>query len=80
MHLRTGTRIRARLALDGPLIRSALLARAPPPFVDSPSLVVQLLAHVYAALGSSTDPFALYQLAFQRPLLTTSSVRTLVKE
>ena len=70
MTLRTGYRIRTRLALAGPAIRTALLSRAPPPFVESPSFDVQLLAHIRTALGSSIDSFALYQLTFQRALFS----------
>ena len=67
MALRTGYRTEARLALAGPAIRTALLTRAPPPPVQTASPDAQLVAHLRAVLGP--DPFASYQLVFQRPLL-----------
>lgn len=65
MTLRTGYRIRQRLALAEPALRTTLLSRAPPPASDSLSPTTQLLAHLRAALGP-IDSFAAYQLAFQR--------------
>ena len=69
MTLRTGYRIRLRLAQHGAAIRTALLSRAPPPRVDSTCADVQLLSHVRAVLGTSGDAFAAYQSMFQEPLL-----------
>ena len=67
MTLRTGYRIKARLAVAGPAIRTALLARAPPPASASASPDAQLVAHLHAALGP-LDSFAPYQLVLQRAL------------
>lgn len=69
MTLRTGYRIRFRIACAAFAIRTALLSRAPPPRVDSACADVQLLAHLRAALGSCGDAFAVYQSTFQRPVL-----------
>jgi hypothetical protein len=68
MTLRTGYRTKARLALAGPAIRTALLSRAPPPTTNNPSPYAQLLAHLHAVLGPQTDSFSHYQLHFQRSL------------
>jgi len=68
MAVRTGYRLRDRLALAGPAIRTALLARAPPPQADRASPHAQLLEHLRAALGEAAD-FATYQLTFQRSVL-----------
>ena len=67
MTLRTGYRIKARLAIAGPAIRSALLSRAPPPSTASASPDAQLVAHLCAVLGP-LDSFSSYQLAFERSL------------
>lgn len=67
MTLRTGYRIRRRLALAGPGIRTALLSRAPPPPVESPSTDAQLLAHVRAALGADVTSFDRFQLGLPTP-------------
>lgn len=66
MTLRTGYRIKTRLALAGPAMRTALLSRAPPPTTSDPSPYAQLLAHLQAALGPRIDSFSHYQLSFQR--------------
>ena len=63
----TGYHIKARLAIAGPAIRSALLSRAPPPSTASASPDAQLVAHLRAVLGP-IDSFSSYQLAFQRAL------------
>lgn len=68
MSLRTGYRIRSRLALAGSAIRTALCSRAPPPAIASASPDKQLLAHLRVVLGP-TDSFSAYQLTFQRALL-----------
>jgi hypothetical protein len=66
MTLRTGYRTKARLGLARPAMRTALLSRAPQPSTTDPSLDVQLVAHLRAALGAPIDSFSEYQLRFQR--------------
>jgi hypothetical protein len=68
--LRTGYRLRDRLAAAGPAIRTALLSRAPPPSIASASPDEQLLAHLRAALGPDIASFDRFQLAFQRALFS----------
>jgi hypothetical protein len=65
---RTGYRLRDRLALRGPAMRTALLSRAPPPPTSSPCLHAHLLAHLRAALGDGAD-LGSYQLAFETAVL-----------
>lgn len=69
MSLRTAYRVRHRLELAAPAIRTVLCSRAPPPFVASASDDAQLVAHVRAVLGDARDPFAAFQSTFQCPLL-----------
>lgn len=77
--LRTGYRLRDALRLAGPAIRTALLTRAPPPSVTSPSPDAQLVAHVRAALGEETSSFDRFHLAFQRPVLPWSRGHALIQ-
>jgi hypothetical protein len=65
---RTGYRLRDRLALRGPAMRTALLSRAPPPPTSSPCLHAHLLAHLRAALGDGAE-LGIYQLAFETAVL-----------
>ena len=69
MTLRTGYRIRAALGRAGPAIRTALLARAPPPSVVSASPPAQLVAHLREVLGADLASFDRFQLAFQCSVL-----------
>ena len=69
MTLRTGYRIRSALDLAGPAIRTALLARAPPPSVASASPRAQLVAHLREVLGADLASFDRFQLAFQCSVL-----------
>lgn len=69
MSLRTGYRLRDRLAHARHALRTTLLSRAPPPEASSASADAQLVAHLRAILGADTGSFDRYQHTFQRSLL-----------
>lgn len=69
MSLRTGYRLRDRLAHARHALPTMLLSRAPPPEAVNASADAQLVAHLRAVLGDDTASFDRYQHAFQRSLL-----------
>lgn len=69
LSVRSGYRLWRRLLAAQSHLRTMLYSMSPPPSCTSPRHVDQLLSHLEHALGTSTCPFARFQVVFQRHLL-----------
>lgn len=71
LHLENAYRIRHRLLLVQPVLRTRLCSRAPPPTKNTAgSPLLQVFDHLQAAFGTE-NPISTYQEVLQRDFLAT---------